>query len=296
MNDLHGLDAIVHLSALSNDPMGDIKPDLTYDINYHASVRLAEMAKEAGVQRFLYSSSCSIYGAAGEVAVTEDYTLMPLTPYAESKARTEEGLSKIATSDFSPVFMRNATAYGISPKLSTDLVVNNLVCWAFTTSQVRLLSDGMAWRPLVHIADISHAFHVALEAPQDVVHNQAFNIGMQGENYLVKELADIVSEEVPGCEVVYGEGSTADNRSYQVSFDKFAKACPEFSPTWDVRRGVRQLYGEFMKAGLSLADFQGQRYVRLNYLNYLMESKLVRDDLRWEGEHGNISDETRRGL
>lgn len=279
--DLRGFEAVVHLAALSNDPLGDLNPDLTHEINHSASVRLAKMSREAGVKRFLYSSSCSIYGASGDDLVTEDAPLRPLTAYGVSKARTEEDISKLADGSFSPVFMRNATAYGVSPKLRADVVLNNLVCWAYTTGQVRVLSDGMAWRPLVHTEDIAQAFEIALTVPRDAIHNQAFNVGATSENLRVRRLAEIVEETVPGCKVTYAEGMGADRRSYRVDFGKLTKWLPTFKPKWDARLGARQLYSTFERKGLSLEDFQGRRYVRLEQLKYLMNAGRLDATLRW---------------
>ena len=226
VEDLIGFEALIHLAALSNDPLGNLDPDLTYEINYLASVRLAEVAKEAGVKRFLFSSSCSTYGAAGESVLDEMATFNPVTPYARSKVLTEQAVAKLADDRFSPVFLRNATAYGVSSRLRFDLVLNNLVAWATTTGRVYLKSDGTPWRPIVHIEDISRAFIEVLEAPIEVVHNQAFNVGQTSENYRISELAEIVQETVPGCRIQYAEGAGPDKRSYQVDCSKLAQALP----------------------------------------------------------------------
>ena len=280
-SDLVGIDAIAHLAALSNDPLGDINPDLTFDINYEASVNLAKAALEAGVKRFVYSSSCSMYGASDDV-LDESAEFNPLTPYAESKIRAETDIRKLATETFSPTYMRNATAYGASPRFRADIVLNNLTCWAFTTGEVKILSDGMAWRPIVHIEDISRAFLAVLEAPRETVHNEAFNIGFTDENYLVRDIAEIVKEVVADCNVTYGSERTTDPRSYRVDFTKFETAFPDFKgKKWTARDGVEELYETFKLANLTLEDFQGRKYVRLNQLKHLMDTGELKANLRW---------------
>ena len=287
--DLGGVEVVVHLAALCNDPLGDLNPHWTLDINHHASRRLAALAKEAGVTRFLYASSCSMYGHAGEETVDENAPLHPLTPYAISKVRAEEEISKLADRDFSPVFMRNATAYGVSSRLRADVVLNNLVCWAHTTGKIRVMSDGTPWRPIVHIRDIARAFATALAAPRDVIHNEAFNVGTNEENYQVRELAQIVRETVSGCVVEYAAGGGPDPRSYRVSFDKFQGAFPDFKPEWNARRGAREVYDAIREANLTLEDFQGRRYIRLNQLKHLLDSDLLDDTLRWRNSPQQIS-------
>ena len=279
--DLSGIDAVAHLAALSNDPMGDLDAELTYDINHVASVNLAKMAKGAGVSRFLYSSSCSMYGAGGDDAVNEDAGLHPQTPYAISKVRTEEDLNKLADSDFSPIYMRNATAYGVSPRLRADIVLNNLVCWAITTGEVKIMSDGMAWRPIVHIEDISRIFAAAMVAPRKQIHNQAFNVGVSGDNYRIRELAEIVRETVPGCKIVYSDGRISDTRSYRVDFSKLASTFQSTPFKWNARLGALELFETLNKIGLKLDDFQGRRYIRLNQLRALLGSRVVDANLRW---------------
>ncbi len=280
---LQGFDAVIHLAALSNDPLGNLNPELTYDINYKASVNLAKLAKEAGITRYLYASSCSMYGSASsEEVLTEDAPLRPITPYAIAKVRAEEDLAQLADNNFSPVFMRNATAYGLSPRLRADVVLNNLVCWAYTTGKVRILSDGTPWRPIVHIADISHAFSVVLKAPKDTIHNQAFNVGVNGENYQVRDIAEFVRETVPGCEVEYAGEGGPDPRNYRVDFTKLATLLPDFKAQWNAKRGAEELYAKFKEVGLTLDDFQGRRYVRLRQLKYLLEEGLLDDNLQWE--------------
>lgn len=279
--DLRGFDAVAHLAALCNDPLGDLNSEWTRDINYAASVRLARLAREAGVARFLYSSSCSLYGAAGDEMMTELAPMRPLTPYAVSKVKTEEDVAELADGHFSPVFMRNATAYGCSPRFRADVVLNNLVCWAFTTGRIRIMSDGTPWRPIVHVEDIAQAFAEALVAPRNAVHNEAFNIGVNGENYQVREIAELVRETVPGCQVEFAEGGGPDPRSYRVDFSKVANALPGFKPRWTARDGARQVHDACRETGLKLEDFQGRRYVRLAQLRHLLEHDRLDGQLRW---------------
>jgi nucleoside-diphosphate-sugar epimerase len=279
--DLEGFDAVVHLAGLSNDPLGDLDPRLTVDINEDGSVRLARLAKQAGVARFLFSSSCSNYGAAGDAPLDETADFNPVTPYAASKVRFEQELERLAGDDFSPTSLRNATAYGASCRLRLDLVLNNLVGWAHTTGRVRLLSDGTPWRPIVHIEDISRAFAAILEAPREKVHAQAFNVGRTSENYRIRELAEIVAETIPGTVVEIAPGAGPDKRNYRVDCSKLDRALPEWAPQWDARRGARELYDAYRAVGLTKELFDGPRYKRLAWIQELQRQGRLDPHLRW---------------
>ncbi|MEU0398686.1 SDR family oxidoreductase [Streptomyces sp. NPDC006197] len=276
-----GVDAVIHLGALSNDPLGSLAPELTYDINHHASVRLARLAREAGVKRFLYASTCSVYGAAGgDELVGEDAPLRPVTPYAESKVRVEDDLHALADDDFTPVYMRNATAFGYSPRLRADIVLNNLVGHALLSGEVLVLSDGTPWRPLVHAADIARAFTAALEAPREAVHDRAFNIGSEVNNVTVAEIAAQVAEAVDGSKVVITGENGADPRSYRVDFSRFRSAVPGFDCEWTVKRGALELADAYREHGLTREDFE-RRFTRLAVLRAASETGSVDDTLRW---------------
>jgi nucleoside-diphosphate-sugar epimerase len=278
---LVGYDAVVHLAALSNDPIGDLNPDWTYAINLEGTVTLARAAREAGVARFLFASSCSTYGASGtDDVLDEDGPQRPLTPYAESKVRAEERLSDLADSHFSPVYLRNATAFGVSPRLRLDVVVNNLVASAHTSGRITLLSDGGSWRPMVHVEDIARATLALLHAPREVVHDQAFNIGSSDQNIRIRDLAAMLSAR-SGCEVELSKEASPDPRSYRVDFGKLERALPEFSCAWDVERGADELFSAFRTAGLTAADFAGPRYIRLRWIKGLLEEGRLDADLRW---------------
>ena len=280
--DIRGFDAIIHLAALCNGPLGDLHAEWTHEINHWASVHLARMARDAGVTRFLYASSCSMYGAAGgDDILTEEAPLHPLTAYAVSKVRTEKDVSQLADRDFSPTFMRNATAYGLSPRLRADVVLNNLVCWAHTTERIRIMSDGTPWRPIVHVQDIARAFAAALAAPRETIHNQAFNVGANGENYQLRELAEIVRSTVPGSTVEFADEAGPDPRGYRVDFGKLARAFPDFRPQWNAAFGAKELYSALQEARVTLEDFQGRRYIRLNQLKHLLETGCLDGTLRW---------------
>ncbi len=279
--DLEGFDAIIHLAALSNDPLSDLNTDITYDINHLASVRLARLAKEAGVPRFLYSSSCSSYGQAGDNFVDERADLHPITAYAISKVRVEQDVAKLADAQFSPTFLRNATAYGVSPRLRFDLVLNNLTAWAYARGRVHIKSDGTPWRPIVHIEDISRAFMAVLAAPREVVHNEALNVGQTDENYRVRQLADIVQNVVPGSRVEYAEGGGPDPRCYRVDFSKIQRLLPEFKPQWTARRGAEELYDAYRRGGLVIEDCEGPRFKRIDHLKHLLATERVDATLRW---------------
>ncbi|HEY5892209.1 MAG TPA: SDR family oxidoreductase [Chthoniobacterales bacterium] len=281
-DDVKGHDAIVHMAELSNDPTGELAPNITYDINHKGSVRLAHLAKKAGVRRFIYMSSCSVYGVAnGEAPVTEESPVNPQTAYAECKTLCERDIRPLADKSFSPVFFRNATAFGASPRQRFDLVVNNLCGLAWTTREIKMTSDGTPWRPLVHGLDIAQAIAAALDAPVEAIHNQILNIGSSSQNYRVREVAEVVAQAFPGCTTSFGVQS-ADNRSYRVSFDKLARHLPDFQCQWDVSKGARQFYQLFTQIDLTPDQFEYRGFTRLKQLQYLIRTAQIDQDFFWK--------------
>jgi nucleoside-diphosphate-sugar epimerase len=279
--DVEGFDVILHLAGLSNDPLGNLNPDLTFEINHRASVQLAKLAKEVGISRFVFSSSCSNYGAGGEDLLNENSAFNPVTPYGQSKVMVEQDVSQLADDNFSPTFLRNATAYGVSPRLRFDLVLNNLVAWALTTGRVYIKSDGTPWRPIVHIEDISRAFIAVMNAPRELIHNEAFNVGRNEDNYRIRELADIVEDVVPGCTIEYAQDGGPDKRCYRVDCSKILNTLPEFKPQWNARKGAEELLAAYQKIGLTLEEFEGERYKRIAHIQKLMREDLLNESLRW---------------
>ncbi len=281
LDDLKGFDAVVHMAELSNDPLGEVNPEITYKINHKGSVKIANLCKEAGIERFVYTSSCSVYGVGNDEYKTEESELNPQTAYAECKVLVEQDVSKLAGESFSPTFLRNATAYGASPRMRFDIVLNNLSGLAWTTGMIKMISDGMPWRPLVHVHDICKAIRCSLEAPRDIIHNQVLNVGDTKENYRVREIAEIVGNVFTGCEVTFGD-SGGDNRSYRVSFDKIKETLPGFSCDFDAERGARELYDIFQRVDMKPEIFNDRPYTRLKQLKFLMSTNQVNNELFWK--------------
>ncbi|MEY4385612.1 MAG: hypothetical protein RLY20_895 [Verrucomicrobiota bacterium] len=278
--DFAGVDAVIHMAELSNDPLGQLAPHITYDINHKGSVHLAELARKAGVKRFLYMSSCSVYGVADQDFVTEKSTVNPQTAYAVCKSYVERDVMPLATKDFSPTFMRNATAYGASPRMRFDIVLNNLAGLAWTTKEIKMTSDGTPWRPLVHGLDIARALIAVLDAPKEAIHNEVFNVGDGAHNYRVREIAEIVGAAFPGCQVSFGD-SSADNRSYRVNFDKIRKHLPGFKCEWDAKRGAEQLAALFKRIDMASETFQFRTFTRLKQLEYLIRTSQIDRNFFW---------------
>lgn len=279
-NDLEGFDAVVHLAELSNDPLGQNNPEITHKINHHGTVNIAKLCKEVGIQRFVYTSSCSVYGAGTSDFLDENSATNPQTAYAECKVNVEKDLKKIADDNFSPVFLRNGTAYGASPRMRFDIVLNDLSALAWTEKNIAMLSDGTPWRPLVHVLDICKAIYCALEAPADSIHNEIFNVGDNSANYQIKEIAEIVGEEFPGCSVSFGD-STGDNRSYRVNFEKITSKLPGFSCDWDAKKGAEQLHAVFRQIDMSAETYKARPFTRLRQLQYLIETGQIDDEFFW---------------
>jgi nucleoside-diphosphate-sugar epimerase len=281
-SDLEGFDAIMHLAGLSDDSLGTLLPRLAFDINHLATIQLATLAKSVGISRFVFASSCSIYGDAGNDLVTEETAPKPISPYGESKVRVEHDLAKLADSNFSPTILRIATSYGVSPRLRLDLVLNNLVALAFTTGSVFIKGDGTPWRPLVHIEDVARGFAAVIRAPVEVVHNKIYNLGRKEENYRVREIAEIVQQTVTGCHIEYAKNPSPDRRCCRADFGKIAREIPDYKPQWNIQRGAEELYSAYKKDQLKLKELEGPKYKRIDTIKQLLEADRLTDDLRWK--------------
>ena len=282
MPDLRGFDAIIHLAALSNDPLGDLDPKLTFDINYKASVRLAALAKQAGISRYIFSSSCSMYGASNGTLLDESAPFNPVTPYGKSKVMVEQDVKNLADADFSPTFLRNATVYGLSPRLRFDLVVNNLVAWAYTTGKIMMKSDGTPWRPLVHIKDVCKAFIAILESPRELVHKKAFNVGLTRDNIQIRDIAMIVADVVPGCEVTFSQDASPDTRCYKVNCDLLPSMIKSFKPNGTIKQAAAELYNAYKEHGVTLDEFEGPRYQRIAHIKKMLEEGVLGHNLKYQ--------------
>jgi len=282
LEDLNGIDFIIHLAALSNDPLGELNPTLTNIINLQASIRLAKLAKKTKVSKFLFSSSCSIYGAKKDEILTETSSMNPLSAYAHSKVNFENELSKLADTEFSPVYLRNGTVYGISPNMRFDLVVNNLMGWGYTTKEIKIFSDGKAWRPIVHIRDIANAFIAALKASRDIIHDQAFNVGINSENYQVKDIAFEINQLMKDCEVKILGKDNLDQRNYIVNFDKIKNKLKYFKPEWNLKKGIKELFDLFEEINLTYEMFENKNFTRIKQLKFLIENELIDEHLNWK--------------
>ena len=280
LGDFEGVDAVVHLAELSNDPLGQLLPEITHEVNHHGSLRMADLAREAGVERFVYASSCSVYGVADQDVVDEESPVNPQTAYAVCKTLVERDVKPLATDDFSPTFLRYATAYGASPRMRFDVVLNNLCGLAWTLGEIRMESDGTPWRPLVHVLDMCGAVGAVLAAPRDQVHNEVFNVGAPGANFMIRDIAEIVGNVFPGCEITIG-ASSPDNRSYRVSFDKIHDVLPEYTCEWDPRRGAEQLLEVFGRVGLTAEDFKSRKFTRLKQIEHLLAAGAIDESFHW---------------
>jgi len=281
ITDLAGFEAVLHLGGLSDDSLGVLLPELAYEVNHRASIRLASLAKFAGVSRFVFASSCSIYGNSGEELVTEDSPFQPVSPYGVSKVRVEEDLKKMGDDDFSPTFLSIATAYGVSPRLRLDLVLNNLMALAYTTGRVFIKGDGTPWRPLVHVQDVARSFIAVLNTPREAVHNEGFLVGNENENYRVRDIAEVVRQTVHGCHIEYAQQPSPDRRCCRGDFRKITRVLSGFVPQWDIRRGAEELYQGFRENQLTLKDLEGAKYNRIDTIRHLMETRQLGADLRW---------------